>query len=71
MDSVTTPRRGRAAKQEGGKLWVAVHGLMVHPYTQAVFNVGAAVPHNEDSWVAVQVEAGKLREHLVNSDGAD
>lgn len=38
----------------------AVHGLLIHPYTETHFVTSKAIPHELDTWCKAQVDAGKL-----------
>lgn len=38
----------------------AVHGLLIHPYTQARFNTDKPLDHELDGWCKIQIEYGKL-----------
>jgi len=39
----------------------AVHGLLIHPYTQARFVTDKDHEHVKDLWCEIQIEAGKLK----------
>jgi hypothetical protein len=38
----------------------SVYGLMIHPYTEAHFNIGPVTKHVIYGWVKGQMEAGKI-----------
>lgn len=40
----------------------AVHGYIQHPFTLTAFDTEGFKPHEKDSWVTIQIEAGKLEE---------
>jgi hypothetical protein len=47
------------------KKFSAVYGLIIHPFTQARFDIGSNTLAEVDSWVQCQLDAGKL------TDGTD
>lgn len=54
-----TPAKQDDAKPRSLRLR-AVHGDIVHPFTCHRFTTDSEDKHVEDSWVKIQVEAGKL-----------
>lgn len=55
------PKAAPVETKAEAKLVTAVFGRMVHPYTHQVFDQGKETKvWNVDSWLEVQIEAGKL-----------
>lgn len=40
---------------------LAVHGLLIHPYTLTHFNISKPLPHVLDVWCQTQIDADKLK----------
>ena len=38
----------------------AVFGDIIHPYTETRFTTSASKVHEVDSWITIQLEAGKI-----------